>query len=378
MFIVAHNGARLWGGAERSVALLLAGLQQRGHRVLLLCNDRTVADPAGALGVPVEIVPLGGDVALHHAAQLAVRLRRMEPDALLIGTFKKAWLAGLAGRMAGVPRIVARIGLQSDVPRNAKYHFAFRRLVDHVVVVAERLRPAYQAFPGLGPQRVWLIPNAVHPPVAVRPVCAVRTSLGIAPGAPCVGTVARLAGQKRLDRLLDAVALLPADVHCIVAGDGPLGGVLQRQATRLGIAGRVHLLGFRPDVGDVLAALDVFVLTSDQEGMSSAMLEAMAAGVPVVSTPVSGTDEALRPGRGGVAPGVLAGFDAAAVAHEAGALLRDPVRRAEMGAAGVLRAREDFGFPRVLDRWEQVLGRQGVPARARERAPAAKAVSTGG
>jgi glycosyltransferase involved in cell wall biosynthesis len=375
MFIVAHNGAHLWGGAERSVALLLAGLQQRGHRVLLLCSDRTVADPAGALGVPVEIVPLGGDVALHHAAGLALRLRRMEPDALLIGTFKKTWLAGLAGRMAGVPRIVARIGLQSDVPRNPKYHFVFRRLVDQVVVVAERLRPTYQAR--LGPQRVWLIPNAVHPPVAVMPGCAVRASLGIAPGAPCVGTVARLAGQKRLDRLLDAVALLSPDVHCIIAGDGPLGGVLQRQATRLGIAGRVHLLGFRPDVGDVLKALDVFVLTSDQEGMSSAMLEAMAAGVPVVSTPVSGTDEALRPGPGGVAPGVLAAFDAAAVAREAGALLRDPVRRAEMGAAGALRAREDFSFPRVLDRWEQVLGK-GVPVRARERAPAAMAVSTGG
>ncbi|HEX5872621.1 MAG TPA: glycosyltransferase family 4 protein, partial [Longimicrobium sp.] len=161
MFIVAHNGARVWGGAERAVALLLAGLQQRGHRVMLLCNDGVVARPARALGLDAQILPLGGDVAVHHAVRLAARLRRLQPDVLLVGMFKKVWLAGLAGRMAGVPRIVARVGLQSDVPRNAKYRFAFRRLVDHVVVVAERLAPAYEALPGYGSARVSVIPNGV-------------------------------------------------------------------------------------------------------------------------------------------------------------------------------------------------------------------------
>lgn len=378
MFIVAHNGARLWGGAERSVSLLLAGLQQRGHRVLLLCNDPVVSGPARELGVPAEVLPLGGDAALHHAARLALRLRRLRPDALVVGTFKKVWLAGLAGRLAGVPRIVARIGLQSDVPRNAKYHFAFRRLVDHVVVVAERLRPAYEALPGYGPPRVWRIANAVHPTVPRLPAGAVRAALGIAPDAQVVGTVARLAPQKRLDRLLDAVSRLPGKAHCVIAGEGPWRAMLERQAAWLGIADRVHLLGYRADVADVLSALDVFVLTSDQEGMSSAMLEALAAGVPVVSTAVSGTEEALRPGRSGVAPGAVVGFDADAVAQAAGALLADPRRRAEMGAAGVMRAAADFSFPAVLDRWEQVLGRQRAPVRARRRARVPVAAIDGG
>jgi|GEM_PF-5085594 len=104
MFIVAHNGARIWGGAERALTQLLAGLQRRGHRVLLLCNDPVVAGPARALGVSAEILPLGGDVAVHHAVRLARRLAEMRPDALLVGLFKKVWLAGLAGRLAGVPR----------------------------------------------------------------------------------------------------------------------------------------------------------------------------------------------------------------------------------------------------------------------------------
>ena len=360
MFIVAHVGARVWGGAERAVAALLAGLQSRGHRVLLLCNDAVVAEPARALGVPAEILPLGGDVALHHAARLALRLRRLRPDALLVGMFKKAWLAGIAGRMAGVPRIVARVGLESDRPRNAKYRFAFRRLIDRVVVVAERLAPAYEALPGYGSGRVSVIPNAVHPPARLLPPGFVRAELGIAPDAPVVGAVARLAAQKRLDRLLEAVALLPAEVHCVVAGEGPQREAMERQAAALGIAGRVHFAGYRAGVGDVLDALDVFTLTSEQEGMSNAMLEALAAGVPVVCTPVSGTEEALRPLPDGTPPGLLVDFDAPSIAAGVRALLEDADRRRAMSAAAARRARETFAPGPVLDAWERVLG--GEPA----------------
>jgi glycosyltransferase involved in cell wall biosynthesis len=355
MFLVAHLGARVWGGAERAVAHLLAGLQARGHRVLLLCNDPVVATPARAMGVPAEILPLGGDVSVHHALRLAARLRRMKPDVLLVGMFKKVWLAGLAGRMAGVPRIVARVGLQSDVPRNAKYRFAFRRLVDHVVVVAERLAPAYQALPGYGAARVSVIPNAVNVPPRRLPSGSLRASLGIPPDALVVGAIARLATQKRLDRLLDAVARLPEDVHCLVAGEGPCGGALREQAETAGIAARVHFLGYHADVGDVLDAFDVFAVTSAQEGMSNAMLEAMAAGVPVVSTPVSGTEEALREDGDGQAPGLVVDFDVGVIADGLRAVLADPARREAMSRAAARRAAEAFSVPPVLDRWEQVL-----------------------
>lgn len=378
MFIVAHLGSRLWGGAERAVAVLLLGLQQRGHRVLLLCNDPVVAAPARALGVPAEILPLGGDLSVHHAALLATRLARLRPHALLAGMFKKVWLAGLAGRLSRVPRIVARVGLERDAPRNAKYTVAFGRLVDHVVVVAERLRPPYAALPGYGEGRLSVIPNAARLPPRRGAPGAVRAELGIPAGAPCVGAVARLTAQKRLDRLLDAVGRLPPGVHCIVAGDGPLREPLRRQAGSPGLAGRVHFLGHREDVGDVLAALDVFVMTSEREGMSNAMIEAMAAEVPVVSTDVSGTDEALRPGPDGVAPGLVVEHDAGAVARGIGALLSDAPRRRAMGAAGGLRARHAFSPPRVLDAWERVLSggggseRESASVRERESAKADK------
>src|SRR5687767_1292160 len=89
MFVVGHNGAHVWGGAERATALLLAGLQERGHRVRLFCNDAEVCRHAEALGVPASRLHLGGDAAFPHALHFAAVLRRERPDAVVVGTWKK-------------------------------------------------------------------------------------------------------------------------------------------------------------------------------------------------------------------------------------------------------------------------------------------------
>ena len=254
-----------------------------------------------------------------------------------------------------MPRVVVRVGLETDTPRRAKYRFALRRWVHAVVVNATRIRAAFDALPGLGPERVFVIHNGVVAPERRMEPGALRAQLGIAPGAPVVGAVARLAPQKRIDRLLRAVAALPADVHCILAGDGEERASLAALADELGIAGRVHLLGHRDDTGDVLDALNLFVVSSDREGLSNAMLEALAAGVPVVSTPVSGADDALEPFAAGIAPGIIVGPSGDDLAGVLRRLLADAGLRGRMGEAGRRRAAERFSFEGMLDRWEAVL-----------------------
>ena len=159
MFIAAHNGARIWGGAERATVRLLSGLQQRGHRVLLLCNDSLVKAEADRAGIPTRRLRLGGDAAIADALRLGAALRGDRPDAFIVGTYKKLFHASLGARLAGVPRVIARVGLETDTPRSAKYRIALRRWVDAVVVTAERMRQPFVDLYGEAAAAVHVIPN---------------------------------------------------------------------------------------------------------------------------------------------------------------------------------------------------------------------------
>lgn len=368
MYIIAHNGAPDWGGAEKATALLLAGLRARGHRVLLLCNRERVAERAAACGVDAACLRLGGDIAIPHALRFAWLLRRHGPDVVLLSTFRKLWLGGLGACLGGVPKVVARVGLSTDTPRSWKYRAVLDRWIDLVVLNAESMRAPFLAqIPALDPRRVITIRTGVVAHERRSAPGALRRSLALPADAQVIGAVARLASQKRLDRLIRALAWLPGRVHCILAGEGAERRELQAVAERLGVHERVHLIGFRDDVGDVLDALDLFVICSAKEGLSNAMLEALAAGVPVVSLPVSGAAEALGPVADGTVPGEIVGADPEMIARAVVRLLASPEQLRRMGAAAARRARERFGFERMLDQWEAALGGGSAQQVLRER-----------
>ncbi|MHB1192355.1 MAG: glycosyltransferase [Longimicrobiales bacterium] len=355
--IAAHNGALAYGGGEKWAVLLLRGLQERGHEVHLFCNDAGVAGRARTEGVDASRCVLGGQAMLPDAWRLSRRLRPFRPDALLLATFKKTWLGGMAARWAGVPRVVARIGLDTDLPgKHWTYRVAFRRWVDAVLVNADGIRRDVLAgMPGLDPSVVATVYDGVRLAGPVPGREQARRALRLPADVPLVGSVTRFVEQKRLDRFLETLVLLPG-VHGVLAGEGEMEGDLRTRARVLGLEERVHFLGWRSDVESVLGALDVFVVTSDREGMANAMLEAMAAGVPVVSTPVSGAEEALAPDAEGRAPGFIVPADPRAIADALSVLLDKRAARLAMGEEGRRRIRERFAWEGMLDAWEGVLG----------------------
>jgi len=355
--IVAQNGANLFGGAERALVAILAGLQQRGHIVTLCCNHDLVANEAVRRFVPAIVLPLRGDAMFGDVWRFARFLKRENPDAMLFGSFKKIWLGGMAARLAKVPRTVARVGLATDTPRRLKYRIALEHWVDTVVLNAESMRGAFLA--GMPDRydagRVTRIYSGVAPLQVTKTREAMRRELGIPVDAHVIGTLARLAGQKRLERVVGLTALLPG-VHCIIAGEGSHRERIEERIRELGVGDRVHMLGHREDRGNVLNALDLYVVASNLEGLSNAMLEALSVGIPVVSTPVSGAHEALAPLADGRVPGVVIdGTEPEQLAAAVGALLADPSARARMGEAARERIREEFDYERGIDRWEAVL-----------------------
>jgi glycosyltransferase involved in cell wall biosynthesis len=358
MFVLAHNGSRVFGGGEIGTAKLLAALQDRGHRVLYLCRDERIARRVAELGVPTAVHRIGGTAMLPDALRFAAKLRSLRPDALLLTTFKKVFLASLGARMAGVPLVVQRIVLSTDVPRGPLYRLACRRFVTVIVPNADLIRDRFvRADPGLATPVVTLL-DGVRAPEPSGPPGALRRELGIAADALVLGSLGRLATQKRFDRLVGALSRLPG-VHLVIAGEGPQRASLEALARERGVAQRVHLLGFRGDVGDVLGALDLYVVSSDSEGMANAMLEAMAVGLPVVSTDVSGAREALTVPEGQIPPGLVVELDEAALTTALADLLRDRALLAAMGETARAVAESRFGWERFVDEWERLLLRPG-------------------
>jgi glycosyltransferase involved in cell wall biosynthesis len=226
-------------------------------------------------------------------------------------------------------------------------------LSDRVVCVSQQVAEFVVRHVGISEAKVVVIPNGVDlgqedglsGTQAVRRRRA-RAVLNLPVDGTLVGTVARLDPVKRLDVLLRALADLEG-VLAIVVGYGSEEARLRALAEQLGIADRIWFVGHQRDVQSWLAALDVFVLSSDWEGMSNALLEAMAAHLPVVATATGGTPDVVVEGVTGflVPPG-----DAPALAQAIEALLLHPDWRDRMGQAGRQRVVEHFSVEQMVER----------------------------
>jgi glycosyltransferase involved in cell wall biosynthesis len=169
-----------------------------------------------------------------------------------------------------------------------------------------------------------------------------REELGLPVGVPLVGTVAILRIKKGHNEILDAVPLVLQrfpDAHFVFAGDGPQTHNLKRRIAAEGLGGRVHMLGLRRDVTNVLSSLDVFVLPTHQEALGTAFIEAGAMGLPVVATNVDGVPEVVQDGTTGL---LVAPNDGVAVGEAICTLLADPIYRQGMGANAAEFVRRKF------------------------------------
>lgn len=300
MKVVVQSDSRIWGGNEKWLMMMALGLAGRGHEVVVSCRrGHPVHERAAACGLRVTHRRPGGDADLPRALGFAAMLRRERPDALLLSAFKRTFWGGWAARRAGVPRVVERLGIERDLPRKWKYRHAFRHYVDALIVNSGAIRRRWletaRFFP---PEEVHVVLNGVRRPALER--STIREELGVPVDTRVVAGAGRLEPRKGFDLLMEAfAAAADRSARLVIAGNGEEEASLRDRAAALGVAERVHWLGFRPDVENVLLGADVFVLPSRREGMANVMLEAMAADCLVVATDISGVREALgaRDGR---------------------------------------------------------------------------------
>jgi glycosyltransferase involved in cell wall biosynthesis len=290
--------------------------------------------------------------------------RRERPDILHANSSKAGVLGRLAARVAGVPiRIFTVHGWAFSAYSGIKGRLYYwgDRLVEPLttvtICVSEGERKAGIAAGTCDAERTVVIPNAVD--VDGAPRASHQRKM------PRIIAVGRLKAPKDFLTLVRAAGMLPEGAETLIVGEGPDRPRLEQEIRALGVAERVRLLGERYDVPKLLADADVFVLSSASEGMPVSVLEAMAAGLPVVSSHVGGVPELVVDGETGilVRPG-----DASALAAALSSLIADPAERRRLGAAGRARAEERFDlepFRRAhVELYSRELARRGLPVPA--------------
>jgi len=372
--VVYLSHAFMVGGAEEMVLNLVRHLAPDRYEpfVCAIHEPGPVGQEIAATGVPFRaLVRVPGVRDPLAVAAIYRYLREIRPD--VVHTFLLT--ASLYGRLAAIAaRVPIVIGTEVNVyEHKRRVHALAERLLmwgtDCVVASAASVKAFYVDQIGADPARVDVIHNAVDFGMLATTATRreIRARIGVPDGALAAGVIARLTDQKGHGVLFDALAAAPelAPLHLIVIGDGPLRGSLDAQATRLGLSARIHFLGARRDLGDLLSAMDLFVLPSLWEGLPLSLVLAMGAGLPAVSTTVAGIPEVVRHGETGllVPPG-----DAAALARALAQLVASPGDRERLG-----RAAREFVLPRFgVDRYvaeisslyERLLGAEANKRRA--------------
>ena len=353
---ILHTESSLgWGGQEIRVLTEASGVARRGHEVLLAApREARIFQEAARFGVetlelPIARKGLRGLLALR-------RLVRQRPfDVVNSHSSTDSWLAALALRGLGPhPALVRTRHISAPVPRNAATRWLYATATQRIVTTGERLRAQVVEETGVAAARVVSIPTGIDLE-RFRPGDRgeARRALGLAPDATLVGIVATLRSWKGHRYLLEAIAgLKRTDVQVVIVGDGPQREALGTQVDALGIGSRVLFAGNRDDVAPWMRAFDVFCLPSyANEGVPQSLMQAMACGLPVVTTSVGSIAEIVSDGVNGV---IVAPQDAMALANVLAALIDDPPLRERLGTRALADARSRFGDARMVERMIEV------------------------
>ncbi len=344
------------GGAENVVLSLAVALRSAGEDpIIATLRPGWMTERAVEAKLPVWIVPQRPGLDLAWVFAFARRLRRERIDVLHSHEFAMNAFGGAAALLARVPALSTIHGRSwvSERSRRVLAYRVLRRLGIPIVAVSEDLAGFLAQGLDLSRSSLTVVHNGIPlPPLvsteehAARRAVA-RSTLAVPPDGPLLVAVGNLYPVKDHATLLRALAQLPS-ARVAIAGRGEEEGRLRQLAAELGLSDRLHLLGLRDDVDTVLAAGEVFVQSSLSEGLPLAVLEAMAAGLPVVATRVGGIAEAVEDGKTGyLAPAA----DPAALAAALRRVLEANDRGAALGELGRRRAETEFSVEVMTERY---------------------------
>jgi glycosyltransferase involved in cell wall biosynthesis len=369
------------GGSQTHLTHVLRQIDRRRFAPTLYCltGEGVLLDSVRELGVPVFTPAMGrgfkGSELAIRVATLARALRAAGVDLVHNYLLRANLVGALSARLARVPVVLcSKRGCHERRGFELIGAKIGNRLADRVTVNAEAVRDFVHANEGCPREKMVVIPSGVDTD-RFRPLGAsgFKARLGLAEADTVVGVVTRMRVRKGVEEFIRAIGRLRQThpgVRGVIVGEVQLDETLQGLVRALGLDRHLVLLGRRSDMPEVLSAFDVFVLSSHDEGMSNAILEAMAMEKPVVATDVGGTGEVVRHGQSGL---LVPARDPDALAAAIGEVLSQPAGAREMGRLGRRLVEENFSAHSMVRQMErlylELLAARGVAtAHAAERA----------
>jgi glycosyltransferase involved in cell wall biosynthesis len=352
--VIVHVLSSFGVGGQERVALDLAASQvRRGHRVVAVslapAPDGPLADEFRAAGAEVVRVAKGPGTDATLVPRLAWTFRRRKADVVHTHNPLPLIYGAPAARVAGAASIHTKHGINPGSRGHRFLRKQAAKLVSSFVAVSTVTAQQARAQNDAPEPSIVVVPNGIRlekfgPDAAAR--AAVRQELGIPEGAVVIGTVGRVDEFKNQTLLLMAVApLLGPGVHVVFVGDGPTREALEATVKNLTDPSKAHVLGRRMDVARLLTAFDVFALSSKSEGLPLVVPEAMASGLPVVSTAVGGIPGVVDEGE----TGFLTAVGETELRDRLKRLVDDPARARAMGARAREVALERYSAERMTD-----------------------------
>ena len=342
--------ARTWRGGQNQVLLTVLGLRAMGHRAVLVAHGEGELHRRAREGPDLVALAPRNEVDLSAAWKLSRIIREFKPSIVHAHDPHAVSMAALAlsfNAPAPPPALVASRRVDFHLQKHSFSRWKYRQ-VDLFIAASNAIRDVL-THDGIPARDIVVVHDGIDVGKIGRlPSQDLRVELWLPHGAPVIVNVGALVGHKGQKYLIQAMPLVLHDVpdaHLIILGEGELRPALERQMRELHLEKHILLPGFRTDVLQLMKTADLFAMSSVTEGLGSTVLDAMAMKLAVVATSAGGIPEAVAHGVTGllVAPGHPEDLAAAMVS-----LLKDPARRARMGAAGLARVSEQFGVGQML------------------------------
>lgn len=354
MRIVFINSIQMFGGGEIWLFRTMNALLKRNHAVLLICRPETPLETrARKAGFDVCTLRLRGDfdpVVIFHLMRI---LRRFRADVVCTNMDKELRLGGLAARLAGVRAVVPRRGSDYPLKNTLAYRWSYHYIAHGIIANSRSTKQTLlRNAPWLDPEKIQVIYNGIDSrPFQDPPESDVRQVLHIPGTRYLIGFVGQLDERKGVSTLMEAfrqVSNACAETHLLLVGEGELETSLREQS--MPFQDQVTFAGFRENIADIMKTIDVLVLPSLWEGFGIVLIEAMAAGTPVITTRISNMPEIVTDGYNGILVPVN---DPVQLKKAILRLRNAPLLRTRLAQNGLETVKQRFTIDRMTDQIER-------------------------